>query len=100
MIDGQGRSRDRFDGAERSELEGLVRHRGTAQGLARRPHIVLLASDGIENKEVAARLGAMPNTVGNSVGALPNSGSMAFTMSRAPARRGRSGTRRLPRRSG
>ncbi|MBM2716088.1 helix-turn-helix domain-containing protein, partial [Mesorhizobium caraganae] len=49
---------------ERSELEGLVRRRGTAQGLARRAHIVLLASDGIENKEIAARLGAMPNTVG------------------------------------
>ena len=37
---------------------------GTAQGLARRAQIVLLASDGIENKEIAARLGAMPNTVG------------------------------------
>lgn len=49
---------------ERSELEGLVRRRGTAQGLARRAHIVLLASEGIENKEIAARLGAMPNTVG------------------------------------
>jgi transposase len=49
---------------ERDELEGLVRRRGTAQGLARRAHIVLLASEGIENKEIAARLGAMPNTVG------------------------------------
>jgi transposase len=49
---------------ERSELEGLVRRRGTAQGLARRAQIVLLASEGIENKEIAARLGAMPNTVG------------------------------------
>ncbi len=49
---------------ERNELEGLVRRRGTAQGLARRAQIVLLASEGIENKEIAARLGAMPNTVG------------------------------------
>jgi transposase len=32
--------------------------------LARRAQIVLLASEGIENKEIAARLGAMPNTVG------------------------------------
>jgi transposase len=48
---------------ERSELEGLVRRRGTAQGLARRAQIVLLASEGIETKEIAARLGAMPNTV-------------------------------------
>src|SRR5918997_1282230 len=49
---------------ERSALEGLVRRRGTAQGLARRAQIVLLASDGLENKEIAARLGAVPNTVG------------------------------------
>jgi hypothetical protein len=44
---------------ERSALEGLVRRRGTAQGLARRAQIVLLASDGLEN-EIAARLGAVP----------------------------------------
>ncbi|UVC15262.1 helix-turn-helix domain-containing protein [Mesorhizobium onobrychidis] len=50
--------------AERSELEGLVRRRGTAQGLPRRAQIVLLASERMENKEIALRLGAMPNTVG------------------------------------
>ncbi|MCK3776133.1 IS630 family transposase, partial [Ensifer sesbaniae] len=50
-------------GEERGELETLVRRRGTAQGLARRAQIVLMAADGVENKEIAARLGTMPNTV-------------------------------------
>ncbi|WP_352441674.1 MULTISPECIES: helix-turn-helix domain-containing protein [unclassified Mesorhizobium] len=42
----------------------MVQRRGTARGLARRAQIVLLASEGIENKEIAARLGAMRNRVG------------------------------------
>ena len=50
-------------GEERGELETLVRRRGTAQGLARRAQIVLMAADGVENKEIATRLGTMPNTV-------------------------------------
>ena len=49
---------------ERSALETLVRRRRTAQGLARRAQIVLLAADGVESKEIARRLGTMPNTVG------------------------------------
>jgi transposase len=48
---------------ERSELEGLLRRRKTAQGLARRAGIVLLAADGLQNKDIAARLGTDPNTV-------------------------------------
>ncbi len=48
----------------RLELEGLVRRRKTAQGLARRAWIVLLAADGFFNKDIAARLGADVNTVG------------------------------------
>ena len=51
-------------GEQRAELEGLVRRRQTAQGLARRAEIVLLAADGLQNKEIAARLGKDANTVG------------------------------------
>ena len=49
---------------QRSELEGLVRRRQTAQGLPRRAEIVLLAADGLQNKEIVARLGSNANTVG------------------------------------
>lgn len=49
---------------ERSELEGLVSRRRTAQGLAERARIVLLAAEGLENKEIAVRVKAVPNTVG------------------------------------
>jgi len=51
-------------GEQRRELEGLVRRRQTAQGLARRAEIVLLAADGLQNKEIVARLGSNANTVG------------------------------------
>lgn len=50
--------------AERRELDELVRRRRTAQGLARRARIVLLAAAGLENKKIAAELGATADTVG------------------------------------
>jgi transposase len=50
--------------AERRELEGLVRRRKTAQGLARRARIVILAAEGLENKKIASALGATEDTVG------------------------------------
>jgi transposase len=49
---------------ERTELEGLASRRRTAQGLARRAKIVLLAAEGLENKEISRRLGADQGTVG------------------------------------
>lgn len=49
---------------ERCELEALVRRRKTARGLARRAEFVLLAAEGLQNKEIVARLGSDPNTVG------------------------------------
>jgi transposase len=49
---------------ERSELEGLAGRRRTAQGLARRARIVLAAADGLENRVIAAKVGADVNTVG------------------------------------
>ena len=50
--------------AERRELDDLVRRRRTAQGLARRARIVLLAAAGLENKMIAGELGATADTVG------------------------------------
>ena len=50
--------------SERCELEGLARPRRTAQGLARRARIVLLAAEGHENKKIAVDLGTTPDTVG------------------------------------
>ena len=50
--------------SERAELQALAARRKTAQALALRARIVLLASDGIANKEVAARLDLDPVTVG------------------------------------
>ena len=50
--------------AERRELDDLARRRRTAQGLARRARIVLLAAEGLDNKTIAAELGAAKDTVG------------------------------------
>ena len=49
---------------ERRELESLASRRKTAQGLAQRARIVLLAAEGAENKDISVRVGAAPNTVG------------------------------------
>ncbi len=53
-----------LSGAERRELESLTRRRKTAQGLARRARIVLLAAEGFENKKIASKLVATEDTVG------------------------------------
>jgi transposase len=53
-----------FSVSERRELNELARLGRTAQGLARRARIVLLAAEGLENKTIAAELGAAPDTVG------------------------------------
>ena len=50
--------------SERRELGSLASRRRTAQGLAQRARIVLLAAEGVENKDICARVGASPNTVG------------------------------------
>jgi transposase len=49
---------------ERSELERLVRRHKTAQALALRARIVLLAADGLTNTAIAARLGVDLHRVG------------------------------------
>lgn len=50
--------------SQRTELERLVRARGTGQALARRARIVLAAAEGMENKTICAVVGADANTVG------------------------------------
>jgi len=50
--------------AERRTPDDLARRRRTSQGLARRARIVLLAAEGLENKMIAAELGATADTVG------------------------------------
>ena len=46
--------------SERRELGSLASRRRTAQGLAQRARIVLLAAEGVENKNICERV----NTVG------------------------------------
>jgi transposase len=46
-----------LDDAERAELERWTRRRTSAQALALRARIVLLAAEGLKNTEIAARLG-------------------------------------------
>ena len=50
--------------SERRELESLASRRKTAQGLAQRARIVLLAAERLENKDISLRVEAAPNTVG------------------------------------
>jgi hypothetical protein len=49
-----------LSGGEQHELEGLAGRRRTAQGLARRARIVLLAAKGLENKEICAEMPERP----------------------------------------
>ncbi len=49
---------------ERDELGRLVNRRKTGQGIAMRARIVMLAADGVSNKDIAARLDTSPQTVG------------------------------------
>ena len=49
--------------AERVQLESWLRRRMSAQALALRSRIVLLAAEGLNNVEIARRLGIQRNTV-------------------------------------
>lgn len=56
------------------ELRSLVSRRTTAQGLATRARIVLACSEGLQNKQVAERLGVNKSTVGKWRNRFINSG--------------------------
>lgn len=49
---------------ERAELNALTRKRNLSQGLVQRVRIVLLASEGLGNLEIAVRLGLHRNSIG------------------------------------
>lgn len=53
-----------LDDAERSELTALTRKHGAPQALAERARIVLAASSGLNNKEIAAKVGVCAVTAG------------------------------------
>jgi transposase len=48
---------------DREELESWVRSRSVSAGLAKRARMVLLAADGVGNREIAGLVGASPTTV-------------------------------------
>jgi len=50
-------------GGDREDLESWLRSRSVKAGLAKRARIVLLAADGVGNREIALRVGASPTTV-------------------------------------
>ena len=54
----------RLSKKERAELGELTRKHNLPQGFARRVRIILLADEGMENLEIAARLGLHRNSIG------------------------------------
>ena len=50
--------------AEKSHLEGLAKATAPEDGVSKRAKIVLLCAEGLENREVARRLGTSAHTVG------------------------------------
>jgi DNA-binding NarL/FixJ family response regulator len=53
-----------LDDVEKRELTALTRKHEAPQALAERARIVLVASSGLNNKEVAANIGVCAATVG------------------------------------
>src|SRR3954452_5963838 len=48
---------------DREVLESWLRSRSVRSGLAKRVRMILLAADGVGNREIAQRVGASPTTV-------------------------------------
>jgi hypothetical protein len=53
-----------LEAEEKSELAALTRKHGAPQALAERARIVLAAASGLNNKEIAAKVGVCAVTVG------------------------------------
>jgi transposase-like protein len=83
---------------ERRELESLASRRRTAQGLAQRARIALLAAEGVENKDISLRVGAAPNTVGKWRRRFAEHRVEGLSLRRAPSRRAAPDRRRRGRR--
>jgi hypothetical protein len=54
-----------LDAAEKRELTALTRKHGAPQSIAGRTRIVLAAGEGLNNKEIAAKVGVCAATAGN-----------------------------------
>jgi DNA-binding NarL/FixJ family response regulator len=52
-----------LDDAERGELTAVTRKHGAPQALAERARIVLAAASGLNNREIAAKVGVCAETV-------------------------------------
>jgi transposase len=75
---------------EREVLERWARRPKSGQALALRCRIVLAAAEGESSKEIAARLGCNPSTVGKWRGRFARRRSMGYTTSPVRASRARS----------
>jgi DNA-binding NarL/FixJ family response regulator len=60
--------------SERAQLEGWTRRRSSAQALASRSRIVLLAAEGLKNTEIAERLGVQRNMAPSGERGSPSTG--------------------------
>jgi hypothetical protein len=67
-----------LEAAEKSELTALTRKHGAPQALAERARIVLAAAAGLNNKEIAAKVGVCRNGwyMAQSLCGEPNGGSL------------------------
>lgn len=48
---------------DKARLEGWLRSQSVSAGRAKRARMILLASEGVGNREISARVGASPTTV-------------------------------------
>jgi hypothetical protein len=60
---------------ERAQLESWTRRRSSAQALALRSRIVLLAAEGLRNSEIAAALGIHRNVAASGARGFSRTGS-------------------------
>ena len=79
---------------EREQLEAWTRRRTSAQALAQRSRIVLLAAEGLKNTEIAERLAISRTTAAIWRAGSPSTASTGCSTSRARGGRGRSPTSR------
>lgn len=78
-----------LDEREQGELSALTRKHGAPQALAERACIVLAAADGLNNKEIASKVGVCAAMVGTWRNRFAQRGWMGSTTSRALAHRAR-----------
>jgi DNA-binding NarL/FixJ family response regulator len=74
---------------ERVQLRAWARRPTSAQALAQRSRVVLLAAEGLNNTEIAARLGVYRPMVPSGASGLASIASTACWTSRGPVSQGR-----------